>query len=62
MTRAQTNVIRGATGEELLMLHVFFGDRFGAAVERELDRRAATRPPGPPASATRAVRRRLRAA
>ncbi len=44
MTRKQTDMIRNATGEQLLMLNVFLGDQFGAAVDRELERRSAVRP------------------
>ncbi len=46
MTRRQTDMIRNATGEQLLMLNVFLGDQYRSAVNRELDRRSAVRPFG----------------
>jgi hypothetical protein len=44
MTRKQTDMIRNATGEQLLMLNVFLGDQFRTVVNRELDQRSAVRP------------------
>ncbi len=44
MTRRKTDMIRNATGEQLLMLNVFLGDQYRSAVNRELDRRSAVRP------------------
>ncbi len=44
MTRLRPSTIRGASGEQLLMLSMFFGDQLKNAVNQELDRRAALRP------------------
>ncbi len=44
MTRLRPSTIRGASGEQLLMLSIFFGDQLKDEVNRELDHRAALRP------------------
>lgn len=44
MTRLRPSTIRGASGEQLLMLSIFFGDQLKDDVNQELDRRAALRP------------------
>ena len=44
MTRLRPSTIRGASGEQLLMLSIFFGDQLKDEVNQELDRRAALRP------------------
>jgi len=46
MTRPTSNMIQHASGEQLLMLAVFFGDQCRGTVNHELDRRAAMRPIG----------------
>lgn len=43
MTRRQSNFIRDATGEQLLLLAVFRGNQLRRDVDDELDRRAAVR-------------------
>ena len=44
MTRLRPSTIRGASGEQLLMLSIFFGDQLKDEVNQELDRRATLRP------------------
>ncbi len=43
MTRQQSNFIRHATGEQLLLLTIFEGNRLQRVIDRELDLRAAER-------------------
>ncbi len=44
MTRLRPSTIRGASGEQLLMLSICFGDQLKDEVNQELDRRATLRP------------------
>ena len=44
MTRLRPSTIRGASGEQLLMLSICFGDQLKDEVNQELDRRASLRP------------------
>ena len=43
MTRQQSNFIRHATGEQLLLLTIFEGNRLQRVIDRELDLRATER-------------------